>query len=426
MSGRSLESVLEQEFAPDTALLALVRPLLKFETDEAQRTLTASVGNARATAAFVEGLGCVLLRGIDLAEARSRALPPRTDTVDPAQIPWPDGERLPDKAAAEGVDMVALLRAGAEACKQREGRLPPRTRAIVVVRRGQIVMELYDQGIDARTPLPGWSMTKTVAAMLLGIRVAQDRLDVAAPLPVPGWQDAGDPRRSLRLHHLLTMQSGLQWREAEDDAAGDVARMLFLEPSTSAFAAGRPLAAAPGSTFVYSSGTTNILCEVLRRTFTDDADYRAFPRRALFDRIGMRSALIATDPGGTLVGSSLGFATARDWARFGMLLLQDGVWNGVQVVPSAWIKEALIPAEHAERGQFGRHVWLNRGSAGDPERRPFPRLPPEAFLLQGFEGQTVAVFPKQQLVVVRLGCSRRGSFDLHGFLAQVVAACAGG
>jgi CubicO group peptidase (beta-lactamase class C family) len=124
----------------------------------------------------------------------------------------------------------------------------------------------------------------------------------------------------------------------------------------------------------------------LRATFANDADYRAFPRSALFDRIGMRSALIGTDPPGTFVGSSLGFATARDWARLGMLWLQRGAWHGVQVVPADWIATCLQPAAHAE-GRFGQHVWLNVGEGEDSGRRPFARLPRDAFFFEGYEGQ---------------------------------------
>jgi CubicO group peptidase (beta-lactamase class C family) len=415
--------VLDQELAPDTPLLAMVRPLLKFEVDETERTVTASVGNARATAAFVEGLGCVLLRDLDLAAARARALPGRKGGRDAQQVDWPDGERLPEQPWPEGVDRKALEAAVAQAFAERQGRPPSRTRAVVVVHQGRLLLERYAEGFHARMALPGWSMTKSVTCTLLGIRVAQDRLDPEAPLPVRAWSGAEDPRRALRLPHLLTMQSGLQWREAEDDAAGDVVRMLFLERSAAGFAADRPLAQQPGSTFVYSSGTTNILCDALRATFANDADYLAFPRKALFDRIGMRSALIGTDPAGTFVGSSLGFATARDWARLGLLWQQRGSWHGVQIVPADWIAASLQPAPHADHGRFGQHVWLNAGDGEAADHRSFDRLPSSAFFFEGYEGQYVAVLPAQQLVIVRLGCAKRGGFDLHGFLAAVAAAC---
>lgn len=425
VSGRSLESVLAQELAPDTTLHALIAPLLRFEVDRLRHTVTARLGTARAMAAHIDGLGCTLVRGVDLATLRQRALPPPPAGGDPEQQDWPAGERLPELAWPDDVDRAALDAAIAAAFAETPGRPLMRTRAVVVVRDGRLLAERYAEGFHRRMPLPGWSMTKTWVDALLGIRVAQGRLDPAAPLPVPEWRGNGDPRGELRLDHLLRMQAGLEWNESYDDTGGDVARMLFLAPDAGGYAAAKPAQHAAGAAFAYSSGTTNVLCRILRGTFADDADHRAFPRDALFARIGMRSARLETDPSGTFVGSSLGFATARDWARFGMLHLQDGVWNGVEVVPGDWIRAARTPTANADRGRFGRHLWLNAGAGDDAANRPFPHLPADLFYLSGYEGQYAAVFPGQRLVVVRLGCTRRGGFDLPGFLSRVLAACGG-
>ncbi len=424
VSGRELDSVRAQELAPDTALNALIGPLVRFEVDRAGGTLTARLGQASATAVFVEGLGCVLQGQRSVAELRARAVVPADPGFDPAGVPWPDGERLPDLPWPAEVDRAALEQAVADAFVERAGG-PVRTRAVVVLHRGRLICERYAEGFHAAMPLPGWSMTKSVVDALVGIRVAQDRLDPGAPLPVPEWSEPDDPRRALRLDDLLRMQSGLAWSEDYQDVQGLVARMLLQSDSAGAVAAARELAAPPGSRFQYSSGTTNLLCRVLRATFDHDADHHAFPSRALFTRIGMRSAVIATDPSGTFVGSSLGFATARDWARFGLLYLRGGSWNGVRILPDGWVARSWTPTPGAPRGGYGRHWWLNAGREGAPEDRPFPGLPRSLAWMSGFEGQYVAVLPEQDLVVVRLGCTQRGGFDLAGLLTRVLAACGG-
>jgi CubicO group peptidase (beta-lactamase class C family) len=273
-------------------------------------------------------------------------------------------------------------------------------------------------------PLPGWSATKTWTDALLGCRVREGKLDPAAPLPVPEWP-AGDARATLRLDDLLRMQSGLAWNESYESPDSDVLHMLFACGDGAALAARQPLRSAPRTQFVYSSGTTVLLCRVLRSTFATDADYWAYPQRALFDRIGMHSARIEADPSGTLVGSSFGYATARDWAKFGQFYLQDGVWNGERLLPAGWVTQARTPTPTHARGGFGRHLWLNAGEPGNPEHRAYPKLPTDVFFLSGHEGQYVVVFPQQRLVVVRLGCTKSGGFDIHGLLQRVVAACGG-
>jgi hypothetical protein len=300
-----------------------------------------------------------------------------------------------------------------------------RTRAVVVVHRGRLLAERYADGYRASMPLPGWSMTKTIVNALVGIRIGQGRLDPKAPLPVPEWRADGDPRRQLRLEHLLRMDSGLHWSEDYADPQALVLRMLFAATDCAGVAAAEPLAREPGLVFEYSSGTANLLCRILRSTFASDADYWAFPQQALFSPLGMRSARIETDPGGTFVGSSFGFATARDWARFGMLWAQDGNWNGARILPEGWVRASCTPTP-GSHGSFGRHVWLNALPA-DPQEHAerWEDLPRDLLHMDGHEGQYVFVFPTQQLVIVRLGCTQRGGFDLHGLLTAVFAACGG-
>jgi CubicO group peptidase (beta-lactamase class C family) len=252
--------------------------------------------------------------------------------------------------------------------------------------------------------------------------VRQGKLDLDAPLKVPEWP-AADPRRALRLRHLLLMTSGVSWNESYDDPASNCLEMLFRSADHAAVFAKQPGAHAPGAVFCYASGSTNLICRELRTTFGSDADYWAFPRNALFRPLGMRSAVIETDPSGTFVGSSYGFATARDWARLGMLYAQDGVFAGERILPEGWVAASATPTP-ASDGEFGRHLWLNADPDGDgPLQRAWPDLPGNLLHMDGHEGQYVCVFPTEQIVVVRLGCTKAGGFGLHALLRAVLAAC---
>lgn len=421
VSHRPLDSVRREELAPDGALEQVLAPLLHFEVDDKNRTVTCSLLGSTAVAAWIDGLGCTLLRDGDLASLRARggAVPPPLPPL-PHDVPWPRGEgpvgELPDD-----VDAALLQRALDAAFAEPEGA-KVNTRAVVIARRGRLLAERYADGYDATMPLPGWSMSKTVALLLLGMRVRDGALREGA-LPVPEWRSADDPRHGITFDQLLRMQSGLEWRESYDDPGSPALRMLFGAADYGAVAAAQPLAHPPGTEHRYSSGTTNLLCRELRRTFACDADYWRYPR-LLFDAMQARSMMLETDPSGTFVGSSFGFATARDWARLGQFLLQDGVVDGHRLLPEGWLAAARQPTA-GSRGQFGRHLWLNAPADPDrPDSREWPDLPADLFHLDGHEGQYVFVLPQQQLIIVRLGCIKRGRFDLHGLLRAVLDACA--
>ena len=420
VSGRTIESVLEQEMAPDAPLQALVRPLLSYEVDREQKTVTATVLGTKVTAAFVDGLGCTLVRG-DVATLRARALPPVVTQFDPR--PWPVGDAVDAAGVPSGIDGAAIDKALDAAFTDREGRAKARTRAVVVVHKGRIVAERYAPGFSADRPLAGWSMTKSLVNALVGLRIGDGKLDPAAQLPVPEWSAQDDPRRQLRLMDLLRMESGLHWTEDYDDPQSLALRMLFLASDFGGVAAEQQLVHAPRTTHAYSSGTSNLLCRIVRATFDDERSYLSYARDRLFLPIGMKSALLEPDPSGVFVGSSFGFATARDWARFGLLYLRDGVWEGTRILPEGWVATAITPCATSPRGDYGAHLWLNAGKQDDPKKRPFHSLPRDLFYLSGFEGQYVVCFPSHDLVVVRLGCTKKGGFDLHGFLRAVMQAC---
>lgn len=424
VSGRTLDSVLAEELAPDRALEAAIRPLLRFDVDREARSVTCHLGAATATAVATVDLGCTLVHpdvAIDTLRTRA-ATAIAGERPDPVTLEWPRGERLPATKPA-GVDLAMLEQAIAAAFVEREGKPPVHTRAVVVVHRGNLVAERYAPGYRADMPLPGWSMSKTLVDALVGIRVRQGKLSLDAPLAIPEWRAPDDPRQHITLPDLLAMRGGLAWVEDYDDPASDALQMLFGSADHGAAFAQRPVAAPPGATFAYASGCSNLVCRILRSTFADDHDYWAFARDELFAPLGMHAAVLETDPSGTFVGSSYGFATARDWARFGMLYAGDGTFGDRRILPAGWLDRARTPVATG-RGTYGSHLWLDGDPDGDgPQQREWPDLPQDLLHMDGHEGQYCVVFPTQQIVIVRLGCAKNGGFDLHGLLRNVLAAC---
>ena len=255
-------------------------------------------------------------------------------------------------------------------------------------------------------------MTKSMTNALLGFAVHEGLF----ALPADDGERA--ERTAPDALDLLTMTAGRRWNESYDDPASDVLTMLFRSADHAAVFADAAAEASPGTRFQYASGATNRLCALLRSAIGDDPRYWTLPSR-LFRKLGMQTAVLEADPSGTFVGSSYGFASARDWARLGLLYLQDGVFFGERVLPEGWVA-ASTTAVPASNGRFGWHLWLNRDPDGDgPKARRWPELPEDLFHMDGHEGQYCVMSPSAGLVVVRLGCTKNGGLDLRGLLREL-------
>ncbi|GAB4350031.1 MAG: serine hydrolase [Oricola sp.] len=404
LAGRDPRDVLEVDVqAPGNPLLRLMRVAVDRNGGVVRTGLFGLFGNGLAL--YREGQGCAAVPDGDLAAARAVPAVPAHEPVAPGEGLWPLGEAVepPDNAALEAVlDDPAL--AG------------PGMRAIVVVKDGRIVGERYGDGFGPQSPLLGWSMTKTVTSAIIGTLIREGRLSLADRNLFADWTDG---RAGIALSDMLGMASDLLWNE-EYGSVSDVTRMLYLEPDMAGFAASMPLdeanGGAIGEVFEYSSGTTVMLSRIWQNAFADPAEALAWPRRALFDPLGMRSAVIETDESGTFVGSSYMYATARDWARFGQFLLQRGVWNGRSVLPVGYV-DWMVEPHPASDGQYGRgHVWLSQPKAEYPG--PNADLPADAFHMEGHDGQSVSVIPSENLVVVRLGLTPYDRGYKVGFLVE--------
>ena len=288
------------------------------------------------------------------------------------------------------------------------------TRAVLVMHNGAIVAERYAEGFDADMPLIGWSMSKTVTAVLTGIMVADGRLALDDPAPVAQWQRAGDPRGGITLRHLLQMRSGLDHCENCDPLykASEV-RMLFGEGrgDMAGWAKAQPLAAEPGTDFTYSSSTTVILADIITGLLAPDASperrqraMEEFVQTRLAEPLGMDSLVGEYDASGTLVGGSLMFATTRDWGKFGEFLRKRGEVGGVQVVPKGWV-DFMVQSSPVSP-DYGAQIWLNR-NATDEDRDGFlgEQVSSDIYGMRGHLGQFVHVSPRQGLTIVRLGKS---------------------
>ncbi len=315
------------------------------------------------------------------AESRSTTLPDLPDQ--PAGLAWPT--RHWQKNPRSDLDQVA----------ERVFALQPEqgvTYALLVIRQGQLVFERYNAGANDFYLQYSWSMAKSITQALVGVLVKQGRLDIYAPVDVPEWQ--GDERAAITLDQLLRMSSGLEFSEDYvDGQVSDVIPMLQFEGrhDTGAFAANKPLLNPPGKVWSYSSGTTNIICRIIKQVVGGGASgMLRFMNDELFEPVGMRTATPKFDTSGTFIGSSYLMASPQDFARFGMLYLRNGVWDGREILPPLWVDYARTPTFRDKEQCYGAHWWLR------PDR-------PDWFYCGGYDGQRILCIPEKDVVVVRLG-----------------------
>lgn len=423
VSGRDQRSVESEELAANPhPILSLLKPRVN---RDAQSVTSGFFGLPQREAIYRPGLGCTLIIGVSAEKLRAELaqlpLSPRLHS----ERRWPQGEKVDLQRPPRGIDTDALRATMGAAFDEPDPKRQRHTRAVIVVYDGRIIAERYAPGFSADMPMPGWSMSKTMTAALIGILKDQGKIKLDQPAPIPEWQRDDDPRRKITVAQLLHMSSGLAFSEDYTDPKSDVVRMLFANGDMSSYAISRPLVSTPGSIWKYSTGTTNILSRIVNDMSGDTLGQRvAFPRRALFDRIGMNSALIETDATNTFVGSSLMFATARDWARLGLLYLHNGVWNRQHVLPTDWVQysRTATPPPPGNAPDFGAHLWLRVPEPFYSRFGERPTLPPDTFHFVGYQGQFVSVIPSRKLVVVRLGLSAPWSWDQEEFLVRLLRA----
>ena len=369
-------------------------------------------GGVTRTAVYLGDQGCVTLPvGKDSVSFKPVTL--KSSLPDASKQAWPMGDVLPDDPPPSGLDMAKVKEALDAAFDPPEGK----TAAVVVTWKGRLVAERYAPGITPQTPLESWSMGKSVTATLMGVLIQQGAYELWQPAPIPEWQDGHDLRSEIRIADLLHMSSGLRIKALEDpdyDPAGTYPDHLYLYTGavdSFHYAATRPLQWLPGKVGRYRN-TDPVLTNYLVRLAVEKRgqEYLSFPRRALFDKLGMRTMIVETDPFGNFLNQGYEFASARDWARLGNLYLQDGVWNGERILPQGFVKfvSTLAPAWVADHNPvYGGFFWIN----GDGSY-PVPR---SAYFMSGAGGQKTMMIPSHDLVVVRLGHFKGGDEGTKSF-----------
>jgi CubicO group peptidase (beta-lactamase class C family) len=300
---------------------------------------------------------------------------------------------------------------------------------VIVVRDGRIVAERYAEGYGIDTPILGFSATKSVISALIGILVREGKLGLDQPAPVAAWQGAGDPRHAITVDQLLRHTAGLALGSSLSASLGaalePVNRMKFMESDMAAYAESIELETPPGSAWNYHDGNTIILSHLIRNAAGGRvSDVLRFARQELFGPLDMRKVTLEFDAAGTPEGSSQMLATARDWARFGMLYLNDGVVGGKRILPEGWVNYSASPTPNAWVG-YGAGFWTNRGDSYGAIYRIEHGWPRDAFFAKGTIGQYVIIVPSERLVIVRLGTSPNWPPEVDGvfqLVSDVVAA----
>jgi len=388
-----------------------------FEVDEKAKTVEAStLGFWSQVAAWHKGFGCTLVRDSSVEEIQKQTLDilPRADTND---LPWPLGDRLSEQTPQKGLDRSKLKETLDWAFEEADPNHIKRTRAVIVLYRGDLVAERYAEGFGRETPFLGWSLAKSVTHGIIGVAVQKGLTSIDQPAGFSEWQY--EEREHITLDHLLRMSTGIEFDEWPTPGS-DLTDMLYLSHDMAKRASEEDLEVEPGTRWAYSSGTSIMVMRVLREILRDKA-YHRFPYEALFNPIGISSAIFETDPVGNFVSSSYLYMTARDWARFSLLYTRDGIWNGVRILPKGWVKYGCTPSPASAKSQYGAHWWVNGGENSKSEDRTYPKLPGNLCYASGFEDQLIAILPDQELVILRFGVTPDPSaFDVEKFILKVI------
>jgi len=402
-SNRPLERVFEQELA------YLEEPVGdpqggSYVVDRALRAVAVGGGEHGPVirAAFREGIGCVVLSPAqtfdDIDSLPELKLP--YPSMDAAATVWPDGDRVAARPLPDDVDGSALAAASDWAFDRPTPEQD--TLSLLVVHRGELIHERYAEGVDVSTRTRTWSTAKSIAATLIGMLVDDGRLALDEPLGfdwLPDVENADrDPRDAITLRHVLNMSSGLYPVDSFGMEYATGSGLAYWAGASSVDGARRRgLIREPGTFWDYENYDTLLAVYAMKLALGDRQTYAEFPRRALLDRIGMRNTLVSTDRFGDFILSSQVYTNARDLARFGLLYLQDGVWNGERLISEEWIEFVRRPAPStAERGRmYGGQFWLVPDDRDD--------VPKSAYSTAGNRGQYVVIVPSHDTVIVRRG-----------------------
>jgi CubicO group peptidase (beta-lactamase class C family) len=418
VSGLDPDQLFAESVKPSPGM-GLVSWALHYQVDRGRRQVTTRVaGRFESRAVYRDGLGCLIVHGGELEVASPLA----TTTAD-AQATSPDLPEIAGPAVVESTDPA--LSAALDRAFSEPERPPHRgTKAVVVVHEGRVIAERYAPGYGLATAIAGNSATKSVVSALVGILVREGRIAVHQPAPVAAWQNPGDSRHAITIDQLLRMTAGFS--NDERGFPPPATRMWFLEPDVAEFAAHRSIEAVPGSTWNYSNASYEILSRIVRDTVGGRAeDVLQFAQRELFTPLGMHSVTLEFDATGTPMGSKFMFASARDWARLGLLYLGDGVVGGHRILPEGWVHYS---SSQTLTTGYGAGFWTNLSNAEIPALGiawGMPGAPRDTYFARGYLGQYLVVVPSKRLVIARFGLSHSRGGDVESvgrLVADTIAA----
>jgi len=404
-SARYVSEFSEQQAFEDLVQYSPILQYLNVGYDDANRAVTASFfGLNTTTARYMPGLGCA--NEFEQVHGRDEFMPHQ-----PARLAshWPHGNRVETTSAPLQILLEDIL--------AQDNQLGLNTRALLLVHEGKIVAEAYGQGSGPNTPLLGWSMAKSLMSVMLGNLVLRGRLDPQHTPLFSEWE--GDGRRDIRLQDLLHMSDGLAFSE-QYNPGDDATAMLFTAPSAAAYALAKPLNHPPGTHFNYSSGTANLLSKLYfeHTGGTLQSAYDDYVEN-IFIPLSFQDAVFETDASGVFVASSYFYASARDWARLGQLMLNGGEINGRRIVSKDWVMHSSAANDTENNKAYGYQWWLNDGG---PTLR-WSELPKDSYAAQGNRQQYLMVVPSMQAVIVRLGWTS-GNYPVNEQFARILSAVA--
>lgn len=395
-SAKHISKLSDAQIIEDLASYSPANRLLDIEYIHTEKRVKASMfGLSEASATFRENIGCALDFG-DTSALYAVTAPSYKSLAEAQQMKiWPEGEIV------NTILPTVQLSLNEQLMLDNQGGFD--TRALLIVKDGIVVAESYAEGFSANSLLLGWSMGKSMTAMMIGHLILQGQLAINDTNLFPQWQN--DERKEISLEDLLTMTSGLDFDEVYTPGS-DSTHMLFSAYSASDVALASPLKEIPGSHFSYSSGTTNILSRLIYKRVGASAQANIdFLHTHVLSPLGMHHTLFETDSSGVFVGSSYMYASARDWARLGQVMLNNGKLNGHKLVNESWLAQAHSPNNSNNDGRYGYQFWLNQGNGNNEQDLRWPNLPEDAYAMMGNRGQVVMIIPSSKTVIVRLGWS---------------------
>lgn len=390
---QDLETIKARDFG------SLPLSLATLEVSSDGQAIEASVfGLYKRKAIHRPGLGCALLQGEDKYKIARIKTEVGQNSKKPEEVS--DNETGPLHNSLDTAFEIAFDKGDAWEKK---------TSALLVMHKGQIIREQYADGYDHTTKFLGWSMAKSVCNLLVGLLVKDKTLSLEQDKLYPAWEN--DERKSIKLKNLLKMNSGLEWIE-QYGTVSDVTQGLFSEEDFVRFTFQKKQEDPIGEKWKYASGTTNLISGIIKREFEEYQSYLNYPETALFSKLNLDSPIMETDEAGNYIMSSFLWASARDWATLGQLYLNNGEWNGEQLISKEYMEWSLQPA--ADSKGYGAQIWLNM------DKQKFPDAPEELYWFGGYNGQYVLMVPSKELVVVRLGQNKEAPFDMQAVLSEVL------